>query len=456
MAPRVVFAAAVLMLVAGCAGPSKLAERSEQRLAGGQQWRAWELATRALDKDPGNARARAAASAAAASIAQDWQRRIHALADADSLAAAEQALAFAEFRVRAVAYAVLPVDAAFLADERALRRSAARRHYRSGTDDLAGRRFKHAWLAFTETERYVPGYRDAGRLADRAWDGAVTHVAVLPLRAAEPSLGSDVASDWRDALARRTEPPATRFTRVLGSPAIEQTMTVAQLGGLTRAEAVRVGRQAGAARVVWGTIGGVASETSIHVFHDVIARRIVGRDADGHETVRWVDLPIEVLSRVRTVTVPVEYEIVATRDGASLAHQRSERSTTARVVWTSFDPEGDLGAYVLVSDAVRTGHPERARELESRWAAVCGEGTTLRQVLEARRACGGRARYRREALQQFMSGAAFVFLEELPPTMDLARAALAGGWRPIADDLVRFDPVDDVDLGVTVAGGNPH
>ena len=37
------------------AGPSKLAQRSEEKLAGGESWRAWQLAVKALDKDPGNA-----------------------------------------------------------------------------------------------------------------------------------------------------------------------------------------------------------------------------------------------------------------------------------------------------------------------------------------------------------------------------------------------------------------
>jgi len=48
-----------------------------------------------------------------------------------------------------------------------------------------------------------------------------------------------------------------------------------------------------------------------------------------------------------------------------------------------------------------------------------------------------------------------VFLEDLPPPEDLAYAALAGGWEPLRDDLLRLDTIDDVDLGVAVleAGG---
>src|SRR5690242_2510412 len=38
--------------VIGCAGPAKLAQKSQDKLAQGDVWKAWELATRALDKAP--------------------------------------------------------------------------------------------------------------------------------------------------------------------------------------------------------------------------------------------------------------------------------------------------------------------------------------------------------------------------------------------------------------------
>ena len=45
-----------------------------------------------------------------------------------------------------------------------------------------------------------------------------------------------------------------------------------------------------------------------------------------------------------------------------------------------------------------------------------------------------------------------MFLQELPPAEDLAFAALAGGWQPLCDDLLKLDDVDEVDLGLTTAG----
>jgi hypothetical protein len=263
-----------------------------------------------------------------------------------------------------------------------------------------------------------------------------------------------LAAAWRDDLARHITPPAASFTRILGGEAVEAEMTVAQLHGLSREDAVRLGRGAGAERVVYGSIGGVNAETRLHLFRETIARRVVHKAPDGREVVRWEDVPIEVVARERIVTADVDYEVIATRGGASLARQHAERSTRARVVWTSYQPEGDLGAYALVSEISRSADPQRARQVETRWKSVCGEQTTLRQVLEARRTTRGPGRYGRDALPRFIAGAAFVFLEDLPPAEDLAFAALAGGWQPLRDDLLRLDGTDDVDLGLAVVGTN--
>jgi hypothetical protein len=452
MIRRLAPAVLALSLVTGCAGPAKLAERSEDKLARGDHWQAWTLATRALDKAPANPRARLAAAAAAASIAEDWQRRIVAIAAADTLAAAEQVLEFASFRAGAVRYTTVAVAATWAADERSLRQAAARVHYQRGSAAMAAKRPKRAWLHFSDTERFVPGYRDVAVRAERAFEKALTRIAFVPFTASsgQAALGREVAAGWRDELSRRVAPPDARFTRILGSHAVEHTMTVSQLGRTSRQEALRLGREAGADRILWGSIGGVNAETRLHVFKDNIARRVVEKGSDGREVVRWQERPIEVVARVRTVSVEVEYELIATRGGATVARQRAGRSSSARVVWTSYAPEGDLASYRLVADPVREADPARFRDVQGRWHSVCGEKTTLQQVLEARRSTRSGARYDRNVLPRIIAGAAFVFLEDLPPPEDLAYAALAGGWQPLRDDLLRLDAIDDVDLGVAI------
>jgi hypothetical protein len=442
-----------LFLVPACAGPTKLAERSQSKLAGGEHWRAWELATRALDKAPANPKARAAATAAAASISSDWQRRIRALAGVDSMAAAAQVLEYAGFRLDAARYVTIAVESDWPREEQALRRSAAREHYRRGVAALKSQRPKTAYDELTQTERYVAGYRDAATLVARAAEDAITRVALVPFRSSVGALvGVEAAEQWRTELSRRMQPPAVRFTRFIGGQVVEQEMTVSQLDGMDRAGAVRLGKRTGADRVVWGSLGEVNADTRLHHFTDVIARRIVEKTPDGRTLTRWVDVPIDVIARVRTVTLDVDYEVVATQGAVTIAEGREQRTASARVVWTSYAPEGDLDLYALVSEPARAADPEAAKAVETRWKATCGEKTTLREVLEARRSAGRSSRYSREHLPRIIAGAAFVFLEDLPPAEDLALAAAAGGWRTLLDDLQRLDAVDDVDLGTAVAG----
>ena len=447
--------AALLLMVAGCAGPAKLTKQSEQKLAAGDAWRAWQLATHALDKEPGNPSARDAATAAGGAIAQDWERRIRALADVDSMQAADQVLAFAEFRANAARYATIPVGSDWPNDEHQLRSTAARICYKRGAEAMGSMRPKRAWDNFSQAEHYLSGYRDAAQRAERAMAQAVTRVAILPLRASGDlaTIGAQVASDWSDDLTQHLVPNA-QFTRILPAGALANVMTVSQLSDLSRDDAVRLGRKAGAQRVVLASIGGVKSENRIDLFSESIARRIVDRDHEGHESERWVDVPFEVVARVRDVTVGVNYELVSTRDGASLAHRRFDKSTEARVVWTSYQPEGDVTAYSLVSSSVRSSDPERADRVENRWKTVCGAGTTLQQVLEASRSSHGEGHYQRAALGRFIAGATFVFLTDLPPTNDLAYAALAKGCGPLRDDLMRLDDVDEVDLGVALSNSD--
>ena len=437
-----------LSFLIGCSGPSKLTERSEEKLAKGDAWRAWQLATRALDKEPGNPRAREAATAAGASIAEEWQRQIRALAETDSMRAAEETLELAKFRENAARYATIPVGAGWPAEDRTLRHYAARVYYQRGREAADSGRPKRAYDEFSEAERFVPGYRDVTRRAERAYRQAVTGVAVAPFRApsGDPSLGIQVAQAWRDNLVQSLTPPETRFTRILGGDAIEQSMTISELQGLSREDAIQLGREVGAQRIVWGSLGAVRSSTRLNLFRDTVARRVVVREANGRESVRWVDVPIEVVARVRDVTVGIDYEVIATKNGASISHRRFDRSTSARVVWTSYQPEDDPSAYVLVSEVVRAQNPGRAKDVEKRWKSACGDATTLNQVLEARRSSGSSGHYAREALPRFVAGAAFVFLEELPPANDLALGALAQASGPLRDDLLRLDAIDEVDL----------
>lgn len=441
-----------LSLAAGCAGSAKLSKKSEEKLASGDAWKAWQLATRALDKEPGNPRAQAAATKAGTAIVQDWQRKIRAYAELDSAKAAAEVLALTDFRGEAARYTTIPMGESWTAEERTLRRAGARIHYNLGVEAENAGRPKKACTEFSEARNYVSDYRDVVKREDRAASDAMTRVAVVPFRAMsdDRSFGAELAQAWQDDLVENLAPPTTQFTRVVSSDAVRRSMTVADLDDVSREQAIRMARKAGAERVVWGSVGPVKSSTKLHLFQDNVWRRVIERGPNGTEVVRWVEVPIQVVSRVRDVKVAVDYEVIDTRSGTSVVHRHLDRSGSARVVWTSDRFDGDPSSYVLVSEPFRAAHPGRAKEIETRWSDACGAGTTIVQVLEARKNAGSTGRYARQALPRFAAGAAFVFMEDLPPADDLALAALTQSSRSVRDDLVNMDAVDDVDLGVVV------
>src|SRR5262249_24239709 len=194
----------VIALAAGCASSSKLSKKSEEKLASGDAWRAWDLATKALDKEPGNPRAREAATKAGAAIAQEWQRKIHALAEVDSLSAAEEVLKLADFRAQAARYATIPVGADWPSEGRTLRPAAPRAHYQSGLDAANSGRPKKAYFEFTDALRFDTMYRDADKRAAREQNEALTRVALVPFRttSTDPSMGAQVAQAWQDDLVQ--------------------------------------------------------------------------------------------------------------------------------------------------------------------------------------------------------------------------------------------------------------
>jgi len=450
--------AVLLALAVGCAGPNKLADKSQEKLAQGDMWKAWRLATQALDRQPANPRARAAADAAASTIANDWQRRVQALAATDSMAAAEQVLQFVDFRTNAARYTTVRVTEGWAQNEHDLRIGAARAHYLQGSEDLKARRAKRAHAHFLDAERFFPGYRDVRGLADRAYAKAISHVAIMPLRtrSGRLGLGRDVAEAWRAELTEHLGAPQTRYTRILPGEDVEQQIRVTDVGRLNRSDAIELARDAGAERVVWGTIGETKSRSSIETFSETVVRRVVVKNPDGSSSTRWVDVPIQVIARTRTVDVDLDYELMSTAGGATLARRHDVRSMKARVLWTAMTPVGASDTYALFSEEARGADPERCKQIESRWKAVVGDATTLSQVLEAKRNSGRESSDPAQAMARIVAGAAVVLLEGLPSAEELSVAALNTGWKTVYQDLVAFDAVDDVDLEAPAANVTDH
>jgi hypothetical protein len=180
--------------------PRSSPRKSQQKLSSGDIWRAWQLATRALDREPMNPKAKDAAAAAGRVIADDWERKITALAPIDSVQAAEQVLEFTQFRTNAINYTTIEVSPAWAVTEHTLRMAAARNEYLLATQAKSAHRPKAAFAHFHAIERFVPNYKDASQQAERTYQAALTQVAVLPFAS-----GSDPELRTRGlrALARR-------------------------------------------------------------------------------------------------------------------------------------------------------------------------------------------------------------------------------------------------------------
>jgi hypothetical protein len=315
----------------GCAGPAKLTEKSEGKLAEGDMWKAWELATRALDKAPGNPRAREAAAAAASMISQDWQRHVTALADVDSMDAAEQVLQYAQFRTNAIKYTTVQVGEPWISTEWRLRQAAAGAHYADGVAAMKSSRPKKAYGAFSDAMRFDSGYRDIAARSQAALEQAQTQVAIVPLRTSTGNrqMSRDVAAAWNNALVEKLA-GGDSFTHVLPAEDVESQIKVSDLGRTTRADAVRIGRKAGADRVVWGSIGGVESKTGVQFFTRNVWHRVPARDEAGRTVMRWVEIPFPMVARTRTVKTDLAYEVISTRRHDARARAVRARSRRAR------------------------------------------------------------------------------------------------------------------------------
>ena len=116
-----------LLTLLSCASTGELIRRGEVAYDAGNMEKAYDWSRRALDRDPGNTRARATFAAAAGVLMDGRQKEVTELAALDTLAAARALLELDEFRSQLEHYLVtLPPDAEFDGLEAAVRTAAAR------------------------------------------------------------------------------------------------------------------------------------------------------------------------------------------------------------------------------------------------------------------------------------------------------------------------------------------
>ena len=436
----------LLLALAGCASPAKLAQQSHDALAQGDLRKAYEMARRALEKDPAHADARSAFGEAATRIAIDYRTRIGRLAPIDTIEAAREAIAFREFRAEVARQPVtIATDPADLEIEMVLCEGAARLRYRDAEHSLASGLPKEAYRRFLESEEFDPDYRDVDRRISAAFERALTRVAILPFenQTDVPDLSPRLAERMVLESERRSGSPSLFFTRVIDLQSVFEGTSVAQMHRMTREDALAIGQRLQADRVVYGRFTGLRVDNATHDFIVPLYRKEIVKVADGPEQERWTETMMSVRVRERHVRVVMAWEVVDVRSGDLLAAHEEPREAFARVAWTDYRPDGNSRAYQFMPDD--PGDPGRRRGHDSaqRWKDAMGSWT-LPAFLERVRSGPDRNTWSREYRGEFVGDTRGhpVFLAVLPEVEDLVFVALREAEEPVIGTLRELDPDD--------------
>ncbi len=436
---------ALVACIASCASPARLARQSDEALAHGDLSKAYDRALRAVEKDPQNAAGREAYTAAGSRVAADYRGRVLATAALDTLAAADLALAFRDFRLE-VARHGSPLESApeYERAEPILLASAARTHFRGGRAQMTARHPRLAYREFSACLRYQPAFPDAERRQAQAWNSAVSRVAVLPFTdgVSVDGLAQAVERSIVSEIATRLE-KNFQFTQLVPADSVEQRGTLSQLREGSREDAREVGRRVGADLVVVGHLLGMRSTDSTREPNVSVYRRLEGKDEQGNAVVTWKESVMTVVTRDREVTVRYAFDVIDVRSGAVVLHRDKEAHAAARVAWTGFRPEEDCDHYSLLPPDVRAASPDRARQVDAGWKERMGSWT-LPEFLKSARSDRERAHYSPRYRREFHGDTRLhpVWLGELPGEGELAFVALEGAWRPVYDALIELDRME--------------
>src|SRR5262245_50187802 len=434
----------LLPLLVSCAGPAKLAHQSERALREGDLQKAYDLARRAVDKDPEHAGARTAMTAAAAQLADGSKARVLQLAGGDTLAAARAALDFRDFRGELTRYQVeLPQDPGYFQREDAIVEGAAGIEYRRGGGEVAARRPKAAYRRFRAAATYDESYRDLQERLRQSHEQAMTRVALLPFEndVGIPGLSRGLEDAVYRGVSDRLKRDGLEFTELVSPDEVYATMTVKELDALPPEAMWRVAQGVEAARIVTGRVHGMRTNTNTFSFQYPIYRQVTARDTAGRAITHWVESRFDAVARERVVTVQWEVQVFDTRTHAELAKHADEEQSVARVAWTDYRAEGSCDDYRLVPPDQDAG--ENGRRVSARWKECFGSWT-LPEMLEQARRDRGRSLYQSRYRDEFRSDSRGhpVLCGELPGENDLVQLSLGDLWQPVLATLKDLDPKD--------------
>ena len=442
--------AALLSIVTllSCASTSELVRRGEVALDAGNMDKAYDWARRALDHDPGNARARGIMTTAAGALMNERKAQVRSLAELDTLGAARASLELDGFRAELAHYRVsLPPDSAFRSQESALRTGAARSYYVQGVASLTARFPKRAYRELSEAKRFAPAYGDLATQLDLAWQHAVTPVAILPFNdeVSSPELARQLSDEVFRQLAGHLGSKHLQFTQLVGPDQVNQRLTVAQAGHMSREDAVSLGLAVGARRVLLTRIHDLRSDTNTDTYRETIFKKVVERGEDGKPVTRFDEQHFEAVSRRRGITVVFDLEVIETEEGTPLARDSHERNFHAHTVFTRFSAAGSCDDYCLAPPEWKD--QDRGKQVEKEWRSDFGSWS-LPGLLDRARRDPGRTRYEPRHRSEFSAAGTStpVWLDDLPPVEELAHIALSDAWMPMLGMLRDLDGRDDTEF----------
>lgn len=432
--------ALLLPVIASCAGPNELTRRGHESLTDGDPHKAYEMAIKALKKNPDHAEARAVLGVAANAIAEDWRTRIFNLAAVDTVMAAEQVLELTAFQHDVATWGAR-VDAppAWRSAETAIRSSAARSLYDEAEQSLAAGVPKRAYGLFLASQRYIPGYRDAALRADEAYELAVARVAVLPFvnDTSMPGLSQLMNDRIQEKVGSSSSMRYLEFTELVAPTRVLQAISLAQLSDMPREEAVLIGEALGADQVVRGKVFGERTHTETERYRETIYRRVEEIDDDGNKVVSYREQTFDAILRRRTVKVSWAMEALDVKGVIPLAERGGTEEVVAYTAYSSFEAVGDCDDYHLGPPSDVDGR----KRAQARWKETFGEWSLAEFLEHARKNRRSRVAYKPDYRDEFRGGTAGrpVFLDDLPSDKDLIVVAMHDVWKPVHSMLQELD-----------------
>jgi hypothetical protein len=432
----------IALALSSCANAAKLAKQSQESLAKGDLRKAYDRGLRAVEKDPLNQSARDAYHAASTRVAADYRARVVAAAAGDTIAAANLALEYREFRLE-VAHHETQLDAAPDYDraERAILTGAARAYYARGQSAMDAHRPKIAVDEFQAVRRYDDNYRDVASQLAEARRQATARVALLPFtdRIGVPGLSQDIADTVQRQVSRRAN-DEFRFTEIVSAGELERNMTVAESRSTRLEDAIEAGRRVGATMIVVGRFRSLRSNASQRTTRFPLYHRVERKDSTGVVTSHWETLTLPVVTRQRDVSVLFEVDVVEVATGAVLAHREQTPQAIARVAWTDFTAEEHYDRYNLLPPDLRAADPKRAKAADTDWRATMGSWDLkdfMRRSRDQRTRARYSSRYRGEFYENTRETPAW--LAELPSENEMVFVALHEVWREVLAALKDLD-----------------